>query len=453
MHARHPLTYVLSWLPDSSALPEADWASRHRVMTWVLGLHVPAIVGYALLRGMTPVHGLAEAALPALLLVVAVRSSSRLVSSLGVALGLITCSAVFVHLSGGLIEWHFHYFVTLALIALYQEWRVYAMALAFVVVQHALGSALRFNDVYNHGNGELWWALVHGAFVLAASASHIAAWRFNEIATQRAERFRRELQEGEQSMLSLAASAARIRSDLIASASHEFRTPLTAINGAVATLERYGDRLSPAERTSLLASISERSDRLSRLLESMLIASQVEPPQPDSEASIGEVLADLLATTSARVDVSVDPALRVACSAQPLRQLVERLLDCAVMHSAEDEPVRVTAVAEDDVVAIDVRTGVGSANPEALRGLVEPFFGPAFGAGHTWAAGLNLYAVRRIAEVHGGSLDVSVADEVLVIGARIPRARSALDATTAGTVAAELPSQHPVASARRSRVG
>lgn len=422
-----PMLAMRSWLPDGRALPDADWAARHRVMRWVLAAHVPAVVAYAVLTGNTPLHALVEASPAAVLLLVAWRARSRLVSSLGVALGLITCSAVFVHLSGGLIEWHFHYFVTLALVALYQEWRVYALALVFVVVQHALGSWLRFNDVYNHGNGELWWALVHGAFVLAASACHVASWRFHEIANERAESYRRELHDGEQSVMSLAAQAAEIRSDLIASASHEFRSPLTAIKGAATTLERYGERLSADERVALLASITDRSDRLSRLLESMLIASQVEPADGTAVTSLGTVLAETVGSLPpehrAAVRLTFRPDLTVSCSHIALRQLLERLISAAMSRRAGTDAVRVTAhAAHSDEVVIEVRTPVGGVSADALRGVLDPFWGPASGARGTWAEGLNFYAVRRIAEVHGGSLAVRVVDAAVVMEVRLPQA-------------------------------
>lgn len=52
--------------------------------------------------------------------------------------GLITASAVLVHLSGGYIELHFHFFVMLIIIALYQEWLPFLLAIAYVAVHHRL---------------------------------------------------------------------------------------------------------------------------------------------------------------------------------------------------------------------------------------------------------------------------------------------------------------------------
>ena len=97
--------------------------------------------------------------------------------------GLIRCSAVLVHLSGGYIEAHFHFFVMIGILTLYQEWTPFLVAIAYVVVHHGLGGVLAPESVYNHPDAvdHPWrWALIHGAFVLGASVAHLVAWRTNE---------------------------------------------------------------------------------------------------------------------------------------------------------------------------------------------------------------------------------------------------------------------------------
>jgi diguanylate cyclase (GGDEF)-like protein len=92
-----------------------------------------------------------------------------------------------VHLSGGLIEMHFHFFVVVALLTLYQDWLPYLTAIALTVLEHGIAGAIDGHAVYNHANAEThpWtWALIHGGFVLAASAANVACWRVNETQTQ-----------------------------------------------------------------------------------------------------------------------------------------------------------------------------------------------------------------------------------------------------------------------------
>ena len=435
MSARSSIQSIRTFLPDGRALPEADWRGRHRVMTVVLAGHLPAIVGYALVTGASPLHALVEMTLPAVLLALALRHHDRRVQSLAVSLGLITCSAVFVHLSDGLIEWHFHYFVTLALVSLYKEWLVYLMALAFVVVQHGLGSWLRFNDVYNHGDGEMWWALVHGGFVLAASACHIAAWRFNETADARAEGYRRELQEGQQSVMAQLQQTAQIRSDLIATASHEFRTPLTVISGAAATLQRHRGVLSEAEQDALLSNISARADRLGLMLESMLIAAQVEPAEPASTPLATAVDEQFPAATRGQsLSVDVPEELWVGCGRRPLAQLIARMVDSARLSGDLGATIRLRAEAAAGDVRIVVTVAAAGLDHAGLAGIFEPFRGGTHAVPRSADVGLGLFAVRRIAESHGGTAGVDVKHGELVIEVLLPRTPVELPLPRAATV-------------------
>jgi len=97
--------------------------------------------------------------------------------------GLLASSAVMVHLSGGVIEMHFHFFVALAVIAFYQDWVVFLVAVAFVFLEHGVTGVVYPTAVYNHPsawNNPWLWAGVHAIFVAAASAANLLGWRVNE---------------------------------------------------------------------------------------------------------------------------------------------------------------------------------------------------------------------------------------------------------------------------------
>src|SRR5437867_4500957 len=107
----------------------------------------------------------------------------RRLSSAMAALGLVVSSAMIVHISGGVIEAHFHFFVMVGILTLYQDWQPFLLAIGFVVVHHAVLGTLQPSAVYNHPEAvahPLKWALIHGAFVLAASVASMVAWRLNE---------------------------------------------------------------------------------------------------------------------------------------------------------------------------------------------------------------------------------------------------------------------------------
>src|ERR687890_178281 len=115
---------------------------------------------------------------------------------LAASLGLVTCSALLVHLFSGSTELHFHYFVVIALIALYQDWTVYALAIAFVGVQHGAVGVLDQHSVYDHGGNPWLWALIHAGFVLAESAVLVIFWYANEQSRRVEDTLRAELSEG-----------------------------------------------------------------------------------------------------------------------------------------------------------------------------------------------------------------------------------------------------------------
>jgi len=64
--------------------------------------------------------------------------------------GLVTASALLVHLAGGTIEMHFHFFVVVGLITLYQDWVPFGLALLYVVVHHGVLGSLAPTTVFSH---------------------------------------------------------------------------------------------------------------------------------------------------------------------------------------------------------------------------------------------------------------------------------------------------------------
>ncbi|MGH2690107.1 MAG: methyl-accepting chemotaxis protein, partial [Actinomycetota bacterium] len=154
-------------LPVGRPLPEEEWARRHRGIVVLLWIHAVALPLFAITRGLTPGHALFEGmaiAVPALL-----ASSTRLnrdVRMVVATFGLVASSAVLVHVSGGVIEMHFHYFVVVAIITLYQSWRPFLVAVAFVLFQHGVLGVIDPATVFNHpaAIANPWrWASIHAA--------------------------------------------------------------------------------------------------------------------------------------------------------------------------------------------------------------------------------------------------------------------------------------------------
>ena len=172
------------YLPKGQSLPEDAWRTRHRALCWLLRAHVVGIFMFSLFRGYSLAHSVADTSPVAVLAALAGSSGAgRRFSSAMAALGLVTSSAVIVHLSGGVIEAHFHFFVMVGILTLYQDWLPFLLAIGFVVVHHAVLGTVAPEAVYNHPDAvahPIRWALIHAAFVMAASVASVVAWRLNE---------------------------------------------------------------------------------------------------------------------------------------------------------------------------------------------------------------------------------------------------------------------------------
>jgi diguanylate cyclase (GGDEF)-like protein len=175
---------VARFLPQGHSLPDAVWERRHAGVVFLLWLHAIVLTSYAVATGPSIPHALAEGAVLVFAALLAGSTKhGRKVRAGAASFGLISASALLVHLSGGYVEMHFHFFVIVALMALYQDWVPFSLAILYVVIHHGLLGVLSPTSVYNHPAAwEHPWerALIHGVFVLAASAANMLAWRLNE---------------------------------------------------------------------------------------------------------------------------------------------------------------------------------------------------------------------------------------------------------------------------------
>jgi len=175
---------LLGLLPQGGTLPEESWIRRHRGVVVLLWLHSAVIPIVALAMGYSVVHSSAESLIvPAAAAIASLRGLTRRVRTMAAALGLLSSSAVLVHLSGGLIEMHFHFFVMVVVVSLYQDWLPFLAAVGYVFVHHGILGALDAGSVFNHpaAISHPWkWAGVHAFFITGISLASLVNWRLNE---------------------------------------------------------------------------------------------------------------------------------------------------------------------------------------------------------------------------------------------------------------------------------
>jgi two-component system phosphate regulon sensor histidine kinase PhoR len=208
---------------------------------------------------------------------------------------------------------------------------------------------------------------------------------------------------------------ARAQAEFLARVSHELRTPMTSIRMYVETLQ-MGRVRTEAERAACLAALERETARLAALVEQLLgfRASRDggwsdEVTAVDVELAVGDTLAPFRQRPGhgERIAVVIEPQLPPArASARGLLHALTNLVDNALIHGG-DGPIVVTARAEGQGVAIDVRDG-GPGVPLGERERIFEGFergAAALEAGKP-GLGLGLSVVKQLAASCGGRVSV-----------------------------------------------
>ena len=220
------------------------------------------------------------------------------------------------------------------------------------------------------------------------------------------------LQADAQAKLEAAAQTERIRSTLLASISHDLRTPLAVMTGASSSLAERGERMSAQERQALARSIygqaRDMSERVAKLLQmTRLEAGGITLERDwDSIASIaGAVLARLrepLVGHRVVLELPEDlPLVRV--DAALIDQVLANLLENAARHTPRDTVIRLRARREASELVVSVED-YGPGLPPGDIERVFAKFEHAAAEGKTRGMGLGLAICRAIVGLHGGRI-------------------------------------------------
>lgn len=207
----------------------------------------------------------------------------------------------------------------------------------------------------------------------------------------------------------------RVRRDFVANVSHEFRTPLTAIQGFAETL-LAGAIDDSVNRTRFLEIILEHSRRLARLTEDLLVLSKMDADRLELEIQqlrVSQLIESCLETAQRRaaekdlrISVNLPQSLPdIAGDRRRLAEVLQNLLDNAIQYTLPGGQITVSAEPQDDEVILTVSdTGIGIPKVDQPR-IFERFYrvdvARSREAGGT---GLGLAIAKHLVEVHGGRL-------------------------------------------------
>lgn len=240
-------------------------------------------------------------------------------------------------------------------------------------------------------------------------------------------------------------SVDRIHSDFVANVSHELRSPLTALNGFIETLQD-GAMDDVAVRDNFLTIMKSEADRMQRLIDDLLSLSRVEAREHNSPSDTVDMMLILNETVSALSQRAADRKMRLVIRhdenridaqalfvkgvSDELRQVFQNLIENALTYGAADSDVVLdisqgrTAYGEirSDLLRVQVINQGDTIAPEHVARLTERFYridkGRARKMGGT---GLGLAIVKHIINRHRGRLRITSEDGQTSFSVTLPR--------------------------------
>jgi two-component system, OmpR family, sensor histidine kinase KdpD len=231
-------------------------------------------------------------------------------------------------------------------------------------------------------------------------------------ANQAAQAIERVKLAEEARQIKLLQAAEKLQNALLNSISHDLRTPLVSITGALTSLDEQSDSLNEENRKSLIVTAREEAHRLNRLVGNLLSMTRIESGaiqlhrEPgDIQDLIGTALEQLgkrIANRKVQVDVPVDFPL-VPMDFTLMVQVLVNVLENAVKYSPEYCLIEVSAELEDDRARIKIADRGEGIPPEDLTRIFDKFYRvqrPESVSG----TGLGLAISKGIVEAHGGQI-------------------------------------------------
>jgi two-component system sensor histidine kinase KdpD len=206
----------------------------------------------------------------------------------------------------------------------------------------------------------------------------------------------------------------QLRSAILDSITHEFRTPLTAIKASITSL-MSGMTLGEADRRELMTVINEESDRLNRLVGEAAEVAQLESHEfqldlkPRRIAEIVEAAVASIKQVLGKhpVETRVPEDVTVLVDAERIKEVLIQLLENAAKYSEAATPIRITAESKDNSLLISV-ADQGTGIDDMEQGLIfDKFYRGKNQRYRVQGTGMGLAIARAIVEAHGGKIGVT----------------------------------------------
>lgn len=241
------------------------------------------------------------------------------------------------------------------------------------------------------------------------------------------------------------AALERAKSEFVATASHELRSPLTSIKGFVELLERNPDRMSSRQR-EFVDIIRRSTDRLVDLVNDLLDVARIEADHVAIDRrpidlgvavrEMAELMGPRIDAKQQRLGVDVAPTLPLALAdPERIRQVIGNLLTNAHLYTPEGGRIHVGVEADRAWVSIVVAdSGIGMTALETEHAF-DRFYRARSGSETTAGTGLGLSIVKSLVDLHHGEIELeSEQGQGTTFHVRIPAAIVADDDDGLGVI-------------------
>jgi two-component system sensor histidine kinase KdpD len=206
----------------------------------------------------------------------------------------------------------------------------------------------------------------------------------------------------------------RVRNTLLASISHDFRTPLSSILGAATSLIGYGDKLDTATKNDLLAQIKQETESLDEMVRNLLAITRIDAGALELRRDWIDLreIVDRVITAARRrgsrqrIEAALPPDLPlVQADAALVEQAIGNVIGNVVVHTPPGTRVLLDARVGPNQIALRVTDDGPGISAQALPNVFDKFIkGGATQADGGQGTGLGLAITKGIMEAHGGAI-------------------------------------------------
>ena len=207
-----------------------------------------------------------------------------------------------------------------------------------------------------------------------------------------------------------------LKSRFISTTSHEFRTPLASILSSTELLEYYLDKLSFQKRRELFEQIKTSTKRMTSMLDDILTINKAEagrielkPVPLDLEKFCTDLVKEMQAIAGEQYQIvwkNTGECTRAIMDEKFLRHILTNLISNAIKYSPQGGCIEVNLSCQNQQAVFQVKDyGIGIPK-ESFKKLFESFH-RANNVGNIQGSGLGLSIVKRMVDLHGGSIEFS----------------------------------------------